>query len=116
MSNTDAECLQSAEQAFVERVLEGLVVDKVTALPEDAEKLLETKESLRSKALELFADSVFYKAAARLVELLEDEDPKVCVQAAKALVDLRRDVYKVQATKKTVKPLLDKLFEDGFSF
>lgn len=118
MSNPDFDCLASDDaklDAFVGRVLEGVVVDEQN-VPEGGEARLESKETLRNKALELFADSVFYKAAKRLVDLLDEEDPKVVVAAAKALIDLRRDVYKVQSTKKAVKTLTDKLFEDGFEF
>lgn len=118
MSNPENAFQESDEQkldAFVGQVLEGVVVDEQN-VPEGGEARLESKESLRNKALELFADSVFYKAAKRLVDLLDEEDPKVVVAAAKALIDLRRDVYKVQSAKKAMKTLTDKLFDDGFEF
>jgi hypothetical protein len=118
MSSQESGCLASDAQevdTFVEKVLDGVVI-AAQHVPEGVEALLESKEQLRNKALELYADSVFYQAAKRLVELLQDEDPKVGVQAAKALLDLRRDVYKVQSSRKAVKALANKLFDDGFEF
>lgn len=118
MSSSEIDCLASepAElDAFVTKVRDGVVVDDCV-VPAEAEKWLESKETLRNKALEVFADSAFYKAANRLVELLDEEDPKIAVAAAKALLDLRRDIYKVQSTRKSMKPLIDKLFDDGFVY
>ena len=116
MSKTDDESLKSAEQAFIAQVLEGVCVETLPEVLEGAEVRLGVREGLRNKALELFADSVFYKAAARLVELMDDEDPKVAIQAAAKLVDLRRDVYKTQSARKQTKAVLGKLFDDGFDF
>ena len=116
MSNQDESDLESAERAFVDAVADGVCVDSLETLPESALRRLEAHEALRNKALELFADSVFYKAARRLVEMMDSEDEKIVVSAAGKLLDLRRDVYKAQSLRKQAKVPLDKLFEDGFDF
>jgi hypothetical protein len=82
---------------------------------EVAEAIKDRKE-LREGHLEWFADTVFYKAAQRLVELLDNEDPSVVVKAASKLIDLRRDTYKVRSTAKVMEDISDKLFDDGFNF
>ena len=119
MDNTKDTGLKSGEQdaeGFVVQVLEGACVDEMPAVPENAEARLVSREAVRHRAFEVFADAAFYKAARRLVELLDDEDPNVAVRAASKLVDMRRDVYKAQSTKKQVKAVMDKLFDDGFDF
>jgi hypothetical protein len=119
MDNTETKGLESPEHAvdgFVSEVLEGACVDVLINVPEGAEERLVSREGLRNKAFEVFADGAFYRAAKRLLELMEDEDPTVAVKAASKIVDMRRDVYKTQSTKKQVKAVMDKLFDDGFDF
>lgn len=82
---------------------------------EVAEAIKDRKE-LREGHLEWFADTVFYKAAQKLIELLDNEDPNVVVRAASKLIDLRRDTYKTRSTAKVFEDLGDKLFDDGFNF
>lgn len=79
-------------------------------------EVLNFRVELRESSLELFADSVFYKAAKKLVDLLDDEDPQIVLKAASKLIDLRRDTYKVRSNAKTMMDLGDKLFDDGFNF
>jgi len=119
MASREDESLKTSKQAqdgFLAAVLEGTVVDVLEAVPEGAEDLLSKRESLRNKAFEVFADSAFYRAAHRLLELLDDPDASVAVKAASKLVDMRRDVYKTQSSKKQVKAVMNKLFDDGFDF
>lgn len=119
MANTDTDSLKTNEQTedgFLVTVLEGTCVDELSSVPEGAENRLVKRETLRNKAFEVFADGAFYRAARRLLELTEDPDPEVAVKAACKLVDMRRDVYKTQSTKKQVKAVMEKLFDDGFDF
>lgn len=119
MSNEDSQGLESPEQAvegFVAEVLQGVCVEELPSVPEGAEDRLSVRENVRNKAFEMFSDAAFYKAAKRLVELLDDEDSNVAVKAASKLVDMRRDVYKTQSSKKQVKAVMNKLFDDGFDF
>ena len=119
MDNTETPRLKTSEQdekAFLSEVMEGTCVDVLPVIPEGAEEALSKREGVRNKAFEVFADSAFYQAARKLLELMHDPDPSVAVKAASKLVDMRRDVYKTQSSKKQVKAVMNKLFDDGFDF
>lgn len=101
----------------VQAIREGVCIDDIPGLSSsEIESAIKERQEARNTALELFSDSVFYKAAKKLVELLDDEDPNVVVKAAGKLLDLRKEVYKMQSTKRVIKSIGDKLFDDGFDF
>ena len=106
---------ESLHSENLAKIREGTPSDDLI-VPEGFQARLEKKQGLRNVALEVFADSVFYKAADCLVELLDDPEPEIRVKAASKLLDLRKEVYKVQSTKKIVEPIMTKLFDDGFDF
>lgn len=100
---------------FVARAREGESVNPlIDKLPPELANEITEGTDMQNAFLELFADASFYKAAKVLVELLDSGDDEIRVRAASKLVDLRKDVYKSQKQTKLVKPVMDKLFEDGF--
>lgn len=101
----------------VDLIRQGVSIDDLQVVSfYEIEEAIKGRQDARNTALELFSDSVFYKAANKLVELLDDQDPNISVKAASKLLDLRKEVYKVQSTKKVIKAVGDKLFDDGFEF
>lgn len=106
---------ESENLGFANRAREGESINPVLehVPPELVDELARGNE-IQNSFLEMFADVSFYRAAKVLVDLLDSGDDDIRMRAASKLVDLRKEVYKAQKQQKLVKPIMDKLFEDGF--